>query len=198
MSDPHRRVFDALVAAGWSVTERVPEKALSAAELWPPELRARYPNVPASLTEFLGRIDRCENAGDTAWFLTAADYAGTADSAWAWNEWERQELETFESDDEETGRIREFWKSYLPFYLDVGGDYAYFAVRVTEPLPKKKPLLWFLREDPDPPRGAVVYAGDGDFRSVSVVAASFPEFLDHLTTVLRDPTVEGPLTGLVE
>ena len=72
--------------------ERAPEKALSATELWPPELRARYPNVPASLTEFLGRIDRCENAGETAWFLTAADYAGTADSAWAWNEWERQGL----------------------------------------------------------------------------------------------------------
>ena len=197
MSDPYRRVFDALVAAGWTVRERAPDAALTAAELWPAELRARYPNVPASLTEFLARIDQCENSAETAWFLTAVDYAGKSDSAWAWNEWERQELETFAEDEKETTAIREFWNSYLPFFLDVGGDYAYFAIRVTEPAPKKKPLLWFLREEPDPPRGAVVYGADVDLRGVSIVAASFPEFLEHLTTVLRDPTVEGPLTGLV-
>ena len=197
MTDPYRRVFDALVAAGWTVRERAPENALSAADLWPAKLRARYPNVPASLTEFLGRIDRCENAAETAWFLTAADYSGKSDSEWAWNEWERQELETFSGDDEQKTAIREFWNAYLPFYLDVGGDYAYFAVRVTESVPKKKPLLWFLREPPEPPRGSVVYGADVDMREVSVVAASFPEFLEHLTRVLRDPTVEGPLTGLI-
>jgi hypothetical protein len=197
MSDPYRRVFDALVAAGWKVRERAPENALTTADLWPAELRARYPNVPAPLTEFLARIDECENSAETAWFLTAADYAGKSESAWAWNEWERQELETFADDSEQTTAIREFWNSYLPFYLDVGGDYAYFAVRVTEPAPKKKPLLWFLREPPEPPRGSVVYGADVDLRAVSVVAASFPEFLQHLTTVLRDPSVEGPLTGLV-
>ena len=197
MSDSYRRVLDALVGAGWTVRERAPDNALSATELWPAELRARYPNVPTSLTEFLGRIDQCENSAETAWFLTAADYAGKSDSEWAWNEWERQELETFENKDEEKIAIRDFWNAYLPFYLDVGGDYAYFAVRVTEPPPQKKPLLWFLREPPEPPLGAVVYGADVDLRGVSVVAASFPEFLEHLTTVLRDPTVEGPLTGLI-
>jgi hypothetical protein len=197
MSDPYRRVFDALVAAGWTVRERAPEQALTETELWPAELRARYPNVPAPLTAFLGRIDQCENTSGTAWFLTAADYAGTGDSAWAWNEWEKQELETFAGDDEEMGRIREFWTEYLPFYLDVGGDYSYFAVRLTEPPKKEKPLLWFLREPPEPPRGSVVWGTDVDLRGVSIVTASFPEFLEHLTTVVRDPTVEGPLTGLV-
>lgn len=197
MSDPYRRVFDALTAAGWKVSERAPESALTAEQLWPAELRARYRDVPASLTEFLARIDQCENASETAWFLTAADYAGKSDSAFAWNEWETHELETFADDAAETKTIREFWNAYLPFYFDVGGDYAYFAVRVTEPVPKKKPLLWFLREPEEPPRGAVVHGADVDLRGVSVVAASFPEFLDHLTRLLRDPTVEGPLTGLV-
>jgi hypothetical protein len=195
--DAYRRVFDSLVAAGWKVRERDPHSALTATELWPAELRARYPNVPSALTEFLGRIDHCMNASETAWFLTAADYAGTSDSVWAWNEWERQELETFASDEKVKAEVREFWKAYLPFYLDVGGDYAYFAVRVTEPPPRKPALLPFLREPPEPPRGAVVYGADVDLRGVSVVAASFPEFLEHLTTLLRNPAADTPLTGLV-
>jgi hypothetical protein len=197
MSDPYRRVFDALVAAGWKVGERDPRNALAASALWPAELRARYPDVPSSLTEFLGRIDHCVNPSESAWFLTAADYAGTSDSAWAWNEWERQELETFAGDEKVSAEVREFWKAYLPFYLDVGGDYAYFAVRVTDPPPRKSALLWFLREPPEPPRGSVVHGADVDLRSVSVVAASFPEFLEHLTRLLRDPSTDGPLTGLI-
>lgn len=197
MHDPYRQVLDALVTAGWKVRERAPADALSAAELWPAELRARYTDIPASLTEFLGRIDQCENASETAWFLTAADYAGKSESAWAWNEWEQQELETFADDDAETRAIRDFWSAYLPFYLDVGGDYAYFAVRVTEPAPRKKATLWFLRGEPEPPRGSVVHGAGSDMRAVSVMAASFPEFLEHLTTVLRDPAAEGPLSGLV-
>ena len=196
MTDPYRRVFDSLVAAGWTVRERTPESALSATEVWPTALRERYRDIPPSLTAFLARIDKCTNSSDSAWFLTAADYAGTGDPAWAWNEWEKQELETFATDEKEKAEIRAFWNEYLPFYLDVGGDYAYFAVRVTEPKPKK-PEFWFLRVAPEPPRGAVVWGADVEMRGVSIVAASFPEFLDHLTNAMRNPAVETPLSGLV-
>jgi hypothetical protein len=198
MTDPYRRVFDALVAAGWKVRERDAANALSVDQLFPAELRKRYPNVPPELVAFLGRLDECTNAEENEWFLTAADYAGTSDSAFAWNEWEKQELDTFEDDVEETAAIREFWNTYLPFFSDVSGDYAYFAVRVTDPPPKKRGLLQrLMREAVEPHRGAVIH-GIEEYRAVtSPVAASFPEFLEHLVNTLRDPGRETPLSGRI-
>ena len=198
MTDPYRRVFDTLVAAGWKVRERDAANALSVDTLFPAELRKRYPNVPPELVAFLGRLDECTNAEENQWFLTAADYAGTSDSAFVWNEWEKQELETFEDDAEETASIREFWNNYLPFFSDVSGDYAYFAVRVTDPVPKKRGLLDRITRQPvEPTRGAVIH-GIEEYRAVtSPVATTFAEFLDQLVTTLRNPGANTKLSGLI-
>ena len=195
VSDPFRRVVDALVQAGWKVRERSPEHALGLSELFPAALRQRYPRVPPSLVEFLGRLDECVNPDETAWFLTAADYAGTSGAGFEWNAWERLELETFKDDPEESGAVREFWNTYLPFYTNVGGDCAYFAVRVVEPKPAKwNPLSLIMRDVREPKSGAVIY-GVEEFRGPWQVAASFPDFLEHFAAAVLDPDRDGPLRG---
>ena len=195
VSDPIRRALDALVQAGWKVRERSPENVLGRSGLFPPALQQRYPNVPSSLVDFLGRLDECVNPDETAWFLTAADYAGTSGAAFEWNEWERLELETFKNDPRESAAVREFWNKHLPFYSDVSGDYAYFAVRVVEPKESKRnPLSFFRRDLREAKLGAVVH-GVEEFRGPSQVAASFPEFLDELAAAVLDPDRKGPLGG---
>ena len=197
MTDPYRRVFDALVAAGWKVRERDAANALSVDELLPAELRKRYPNVPPELVGFLGRLDECTNDENNQWFLTASDYAGTGDSSFVWNEWEKQELETFDDDAEETAAIRGYWNNYLPFFADVSGDYAYFAVRVTDPLKKQGLLDRLMRQPPEPPRGAVIH-GIEEYRVVvSTVAPSFSDFLDQLVRTLKDRDAKTKLSGLI-
>ena len=195
VSVPVRRVLDTLVEAGWKVRERSPENALGRSELFPPALRQRYPNVPSSLVDFLGRLDECVNPDETAWFLTAADYAGTSGAAFEWNEWEKLELETFKNDPRESAAVREFWNKHIPFYNDVSGDYAYFAVRVVEP----KTTTWdtvlsIVLRDREPKLGAVVY-GVEEFRAPWQVTASFPEFLEEFAAAVRDPDRKGPLGG---
>ena len=195
--DHYRAALDALTAAGWTVRER--SSALPAASVWPPELIRRYPTIPDALTAFMARVDACVNADETAWFLTASDYAGTSDFAFAWNEWERMELESHQErgDSEHAAAVREFWNAYLPFFLDVSGDYAYFAIRVVEPRPVPRTRLpWGARREPDPPRGTVVH-GIEEFRAVSQVAASFDEFLAKLAVTVGGREGDGPLAGLV-
>ena len=195
----YRAALDALAAAHWTVRERSPDRVLSHADVWPDELRRRYPAIPAALTEFVSRVETCMKPDETAWFLTAADYAGTSGFAFAWNEWERMELESYTQSGDEPGaaRVREFWNAYLPFYLDVGGDYAYFAVRVTEPKPVSRSWWRFgpERRFPEPRLGSVVHAAE-EFRAPSEVAGSFDEFLASVASAVsgRDG---GPLDGLL-
>jgi hypothetical protein len=196
VSDLVRRVLDALVQAGWKVRERSPENVLDRSGLFPLALRQRYANVPSSLVDFLGRLDECVNPDETAWFLTAADYAGTSGAAFEWNEWERLELETFKDNPRESAAVREFWNKHFPFYNDVSGDYAYFAVRVVEPKTTRwdNVLSLFMRDMREPKLGAVVH-GVEEFRGPSQVAASFPEFLEEFAAAVLDPDRNGPLRG---
>ena len=194
--DHLREALDALAAAGWTVRER--SAVGSPDDVWPAELRQRYPTIPPSLTQFVARVEACVNPDETGWFLSAADYAGTSDSAFAWNEWERMELESYEEagDAERAGEVRDFWDAYLPFYLDVRSEYAYFAVRVTEPKAVKRQWWSFPRQPEEPRLGAVVFAAE-EFRSVSEVAGSFDAFLDELAATVQGRTTTGPLTGLI-
>src|SRR4051812_21019904 len=89
MTDNYRAALDALAAAGWTVRERTSDTVLSPADVWPAPLRQRYPVIPADLTNFVARVEACVSPDESAWFLSARDYAGTSDAAFAWNEWER-------------------------------------------------------------------------------------------------------------
>jgi len=155
----------------------------------------RYPAIPASLTDFMARVETCINRDETSWFLNSADYAGTGDSAYAWNEWEQMEVKWREDDgdENEVAEIRKFWDAYLPFYLDVAGDYAYFAVRITEPKPVPR---WNLLAEREPRIGAVVHAVE-ELRSPLEVAGSFDEFLERLASTVKKGGSHGPLAGMV-
>lgn len=179
-SDAVRRTLDALLTAGWTVRESASPPAPQ--DVLPPALRQRYPNAPREWAEFAARIEECTNADETAWFLTPADYAGTSGYAFEWNAWELLDLESREMHGGAAGaaEVRSFWDEHLPFYLDVSGDYAYFAIRLAAPR-----------------IGSVVHGASVEFRATSEVAGSFPEFLELLVAAVRDPDRDGPLTGLV-
>ena len=179
-SDSLRRTLDALTAAGWLVRESAASPAPQ--DVLPPDLRQRYPNAPREWAEFTARIEECTNADETAWFLTPADYAGTSGCAFEWNAWELLDLESYEEygDAEDAAKVRAFWDEHLPFYHDVSGEYAYFAIRLAAPR-----------------IGSIVHGVSDEFLAASEVAGSFPEFLDLLTATVRDPDREGPLAGFV-
>jgi hypothetical protein len=138
----------------------------------------RYPQIPEGYVKFLQRVATCVNADETVWFLCADDYNGTSKWAWAWNEFEKIDLEGAQGDEQTTAQIVEFWNHHLPFMYSVSGDYAYLALRVT-----------------GESYGSVVDGYDIELTTVSDVAPTFEEFVrlhsaalkgDFGDTVLRD------------
>jgi hypothetical protein len=148
---------------GWAVVERT-YRPLQL----PPELAARYPNLPAALAEFLGGLSSCENETQTAWFLCEDDYTGTNSAAFRWDEWERMSLEAAADDPRLASLVPAFWDVHLPFLLSVRDGYAYFAVRTAAD-----------------GFGRVVTGREPEFEEASQVAGSFEEFL----TLLADRSV---------
>jgi hypothetical protein len=143
---------------GWNVTKR-PGRSLRL----PPEVTARHPKLPESLTKFLGGLSSCENQTQTAWFLCEADYSGMSGSAFRWDEWERMSLEAAVDDRRLREAVSGFWNEHLPFLLSVRDGYAYFAVRTA-----------------DDGYGQVVSGREPEFEEASAVASSFEEFLSLL------------------
>ena len=113
MNTQNMRTVDALRSSGWRV-----ELLASPAPL-PEALVERYPWVPAEFRDLAESVKCLCGPDDKAWVLTSADYAGTSDSAYAWNEWERQSLEAAGSDEDWSQRIEEFWDSHLPILLSL-------------------------------------------------------------------------------
>ena len=66
---------------------------------------------------------------DKAWLLTVADFSTEADTAYAWNEWERQSLDAAGTDAAWRCRIETFWDQHLPVLMSVKSGYAYFALQ---------------------------------------------------------------------
>lgn len=142
----------------------------------PAPLQQRYPHLPESLINFLSGLQRCGNAADTAWFLCQADYEGTNEVAFRWNEFELMELEwaSLDSDASWQAKVREFWDKHFPFLLSVRTGYSYFAVSLEEHN-----------------YGAVVHGYELEFLEVSEEAASFEAFLVSLLEAVREPKAEG-------
>jgi len=155
---PSTDLIQQLRQRGWTVIERsAPNFRL------PPELAARHPKLPKSLAEFLGRIASCVDSTQTAWFLCEADYAGTADSAFRWDEYERMSIEASDGDPQLLASVRAFWDTHLPVLLSVRDGYAYYAVRTAED-----------------GFGRVVEGREPEFEEALVVAESFEDFLSKL------------------
>ena len=83
------------------------------------------PGAHAAHRDFLGRYALLCRADESVWFLSAADYAGTADSAFAWDEFKHLSLDAA-LDDEDRQGIHTFWDRHLPVLMSVAGDYEFW------------------------------------------------------------------------
>jgi hypothetical protein len=114
-----------LRSKGWTIIESSGEVVLNE------EFRRRYPRIPEQYTKFLTRVASCVNKDETVWFLCVSDYNGTSDAGFAWNEFEKMDLEGAGDDKEWRNETTAFWDAHLPFLLSVGGEYAHRSFRVT-------------------------------------------------------------------
>ena len=108
--------------SGWLISLRSSPRSL------PPDLLARYPWFPATYRELAEATEAIVSSDEKAWLLTVSDYSGSADSAYAWNEWERQSLAAAEDDEDWKASITEFWDRHLPIFFSVKSGYAYLAI----------------------------------------------------------------------
>jgi hypothetical protein len=130
----------------------------------PPSLIDRYPWIPTDVMSALCELDEVVRQNETVWLLTAKDYAGQSDSAFAWNEFELQSLEAAEGDQKWLEEIRAFWNDHFPIALSVRGGYAY----------------WALKKD-----ATVVNGREPEYEQTSTFAASFRQFLSRLPETLE-------------
>ncbi|MBC8141783.1 MAG: hypothetical protein H7Y38_10135 [Armatimonadetes bacterium] len=125
-TDSLRASLDKLVAAGWEV------KLYDAPQAVPLPLANRYADVPDDYRLFLSWVKTCASPRGTDWFLTLPEFAGEADNRFAWNEWERQSIASFEGNVEWEQATRTFWDTHLPVFLSAG-MYSYVAYDLTSP-----------------------------------------------------------------
>jgi hypothetical protein len=147
-----------LVSRGWAVVETQPGDDLARRR----EIRERYPRIPKQYERFLARVRSCVNADETVWYLCVEDYnrePDAADPGFAWDEFERMELEDEGPRGPDPAEVRRFWDEHMPFMLSVGGEYAWIGFRVAGDR-----------------FGSVVEAWE-DLRNPSDVARDFDEFI---------------------
>jgi hypothetical protein len=104
--------------------------------------------------------------------LCQADYEGSSESAYRWDEWEQLCLEASQGDGELIAGVRGFWDRHLPFMHCVGSGYGYFAlVTSTEGF------------------GQVVAGFEPLFDEATAIAGSFSAFLAWLVQTPGDDLI---------
>ena len=117
--------LDALRDVGWRIAR------LDRAAVLPPTIAERYEWAPPMLLDFVAGISEATSPDEKAWLLSASDYAGTSQKAFAWNEWELIALSAAEDDESWKSEITQFWDQHLPFLMSLKSGYAYFAIERT-------------------------------------------------------------------
>ena len=148
MSAAATELLRKLRGAGWTVKT----KHGGALNL-EPAVTTRYGALPPGYVDFLASYDLCASPGETAWFLSEADYNGTSGSAFTWNEYELQQLTAAEGDDRWIAEIRAFWDRHMPIMLSVKDCYTYLAIEIDT--------------------GGIVHGREPEYEDVVTVAASF-------------------------
>lgn len=162
MNTPFSTVLAELAHSGWKV-ELLPHR-----RSLPDAVVRRYPWMPADYREVIEEANLITSPDDKAWLLTFADFSGTANCAYAWNEWERQSLEAAGDDQDWKSRIEQFWDRHFPIMMSVKSGYAYLAIERTSL--------------------SVVAGEDPEYEETSLVAATIPDALRLLAS--RDPRVQ--------
>lgn len=151
MATLHERFLGYLAARGWTVQHTAPGAAAPTGS----------PAGTADHAAFLSLYMQLSNADDTRWFLSAADYAGTADSAFGPGFFRDISLEAAMSDaDRQT--VESFWERHVPIFMSVDGDYEFLAL--------------------DRVSGRVVHGIEPEFEAVSMVAGSLDALFEQMLT----------------
>lgn len=128
--------------------------------LLPDHLARQFPGLPKDLVEFLGHLELCRNAPETAWLLTAQDYSGSVRGNFRWDEFKQMALESAVGSEVE--EIEEFWSRHFPFALSTHSDYDYLAVQISEA-----------------GAGPIVHGFAPFWEEPSVIATSFSDFMQQ-------------------
>ena len=159
METSHADLIANLGKSGWRI-EFLPDR-----QPLPASVAERYPWLPTGYREAIERTKLVCTEDDKAWLLTGADFSSTSESAFAWNEWERQSLDAATGDDEWRKRIIAFWDRHAPVLMSVKSGYAYFAVQ--------QDTL------------AIVCGEEPEYEETTLVASSIEELLARLAR--REP-----------
>lgn len=162
MNSEFGKTLKDLAQNGWRIESLPTPQAL------PDEITVRYPWFPAEYRKLVEETKSAASPGDKAWLLTVFDYSNTSDSAYLWNEWERQSLDAAADDEQWQVRIRGFWDAHLPLIMSVKSGYAYFAIEY--------------------PSLKVVVGEEPEYEETSEIAESIAELFRLIAT--RDGKVE--------
>jgi hypothetical protein len=141
-------------------------KRATAPLVLPREVQKRYEWVPTDLQRFAeSHVEICTE-DERAWFVTEAQFAGRAASAFVWDEFERLSQTAARGDAALLTTIKAFWTAHFPLMLSVKSGYAYFALE----------------------RGTmnVVVGEEPEFEECKVIAATFDDFLTMLASGHED------------
>ena len=123
----------------------------------PESIIERY-TVSKKWLNFISNVKNCTNSEQNKWFLTINDYSAEYDEgSWGWNDFEMMSLQAAEDDTEWQEEITEFWNTHFPIFLDIEGDYSYYAI--------------------DTDSGEVVQGYEPEFEECYTVAETFEDFI---------------------
>lgn len=155
MKPKYYDVLNKLIAMGWTV-----ELNEARRNTLPIEILQRFEQIPGEVIDFITSITEMVAPDEKSWFLCWPDYAPATTSAYQWNEWELQSLDSAAGDVRAQSEIRSFWNSHFPIMLSVKSGYAYFAVRMSD--------------------ASIVVGEEPYYESPTVIAPKFFDFLQHV------------------
>jgi hypothetical protein len=126
----------------------------------PRAVQKRFDWVPTELQRFTETHVEICSADERAWFVTEAEFAGRAASAFVWDEFERMSQTAARGDVAQLAAIKTFWTAHFPLMLSVKSGYAYFALQ---------------RETMN-----VVVGEESEFEQTTVIAGTFDDFIAML------------------
>lgn len=129
-------------------------------------INERIKNTSEDFKSFIKLFDICTNREDNIWFLSNGDYNNQTDSAFPWNEFEEQSLQSAAIDSMDA--IKKFWESHLPFLMSVKSRYQYVAIGTG-----------------DENAGKIYYGSEPEYEETILIANSFSAFKEYYIDALN-------------
>ena len=120
-----------------------------------------YEPLPVAFIEFIQKFKSVISGDEKRFFLCADDYSGESGLAFKWNEFELISLEAANGDEDWTNDIRSWWKTKIPFYMSVDGEYSFYAIDTED-------------------NGAILSGYEPEFEEADKVADSFEDFMSKV------------------